>query len=198
MQSPIREQLRVNDRWHARQLTNNAARIFVPGPWAERRVVLTPETGTTWSAARIAEQSLDQDPQTGDWEAAASLEPGQWNSVATEGGEVAGAQLTASSVLHISSLEATVLSDRCLSVRVRLAGHEQQPSAPQQLLTLYFTLTSPDGSELGGMDVTIAPKSRGLSIEMPLPHSIAGIYRLKASLCCDETVIDNARITLDV
>lgn len=197
MQSPIREQLRINDRWHARQLSEKAARVFVPGPWANRRVVLTPHTGANWSAARIGEHALEQEPQGGSWKVDSALTPGEWNTVTAEDGALTGAQLTASSVLHISDLEATAVSDRCLSIRIKLAGHEQQVSAPADLLTIYFSLTDASGEQAGGLEVTIAPKSRGLSIEMPLSRKLSGTYRLKASLCNSVSVIDNARILVN-
>lgn len=157
-----------------------------------------------WSAAHIGERSLERDPETGNWQADNTLTAGQWNTVSAEDGEITGAKLTASSVLHISQLEVSCLLERGLSIRIQLAGHEQLPggTAPTglagRLLTLYFTLTTPSGEELGGMDVTIAPKTRGLSIEMPLPRSVSGTYRLKACLCSGETVIDNARITVNI
>jgi hypothetical protein len=102
-------------------------------------------------------------------------------------------QLGISHSLYIDSLQVTDASERSLSIAVRLSGDDE---GQLQLLHLVFTLTAVNGAQVGGMEVTIGRKTRGLTIEMPLPARLRGTYRLKASLCAGETVIDDARIDI--
>lgn len=167
--TPIREQVRLDNRWHARPLDQQSASVFVPAPWAEKQVAL----------------------KTGDGrQAHPQLEYGTWNAVATGDEPVNGARLVAGDALHISSLEASVASERSLSVRVRLS----EPGA----VNLFFSLTRANGKQVGWAEVTVGRKTGDLTVEVPLAEPLTGPHRLKASLSVNDHVIDNARIEVNV
>ncbi len=195
MDSPIREQIRLDDRWQSRPDGRQSSSVYVPAPWRDKRVVLKPAPGERWSAVTIEGQELSRPTADESWQADAALAPGQWNSVEVENGTIEGARLVASHPFHITALEATPLSEQRLSVRVRLDGPAEGPPG---LFTLLFTLSAADGRHIGGMDVTVGRKARDLTVEMVLPERIQGSYRLKASLCEEDAVIDNARIDLEI
>lgn len=195
MQSPIRGQIKAGDPWHSRPGDKYSADLFIPGSWSGQRIVLTPAEGETWSEARIGSQNLE--PADGDaWEAGTASEPGQWNTVSVKGGTIDGASLSASSHLRFASLHASTASERSLSVRIRLAGEasEREPG----LLTIVITLSALDGRQAGGVEVTIGRRTRDLTVDMPVTEPPAGPYRLKASLCAEERVLDNARTDLSL
>ncbi|MDF2629762.1 MAG: hypothetical protein K0R39_3593 [Symbiobacteriaceae bacterium] len=175
MQHPIREQIRLDGRWQARQIDENTVSVFVPGSWTDKRVLL----------------------RTGDGDAGVSvhLQPGQWNEVALPPGALAGARLAAGDDLRITRLQATAPGSRSLGIDVSLAG-EVTGDAPC-LLTLTFTLTAADGRRVGGMDLAVSNTNCNLSLEMPLTEPLTGPHRLKAALSCGERVADNARIDIN-
>jgi len=92
--------------------------------------------------------------------------------------------------LHIVTLEASVASERSLSVRVRLSE--------SGVVNLYFVLTAPNGRQVGSTEVTVGRKTRDLTVELPLAEPLSGVYRLKASLSVNDHVVDNARIEVNV
>jgi hypothetical protein len=195
LQSPIREQIRLDGRWQARPVEDHAVSVFVPGAWEEKRVVLEPAPGIAWADALAGGTSLPREPETGVYTAGPHLAPGQWNTVSLPDGDPAGGRLVASAHLHICCLEAAPASNRSLAVRVKLDGPEGGAAAQGAgLLSIVLTLTAPDGSLLGGTDLTIASRTRDLSVELPLPGTRSGAFRLKATLCADEQILDNARI----
>lgn len=206
--SPIREQIKLADRWHVCPVNEREASVFVPGPWGEKQVVLMAGNGEAPSAVRIENQDLERSQAEGIWQAGEHLNPGQWNHVAAADGNMAGARLVASNPLHISRLEATSASPHSLSVRVRLTdapvakapaeGGEAPCLRSAGLLTLFFTLMTPDGQQVAGMEITLGRRTRDLSVEMPCHSPLAGSYRLKAALCNEEYVIDNARVDVTV
>lgn len=172
MQNPIREQIRLDGRWQARQIDGTSVSVFVPGSWTEKNVLLKPADDSSATES-------ETDP---------GVEPGQWNTIEVAGG-LAGTKLQACNELHITALEATNAGRGCLSVRIRLTGTVADPC----LLSLAFSLTAADGRRVGGMDLVVGHKTRDLSVEMPLDASLTGPCRLKAVLCCGDQVVDNAR-----
>lgn len=207
LQSPIREQIKLDNQGQARPVDAASTSVYVPGPWKDRRVLLVPGVTETWSAARIDDTELPYDQEEQGWVATGRLDPREWNMVAAANGFVSGARLVASNQLHIASLEATP-ADRRLSVRVRLAtsepactdagGGESPCFLSAGLFTLFFTLTAADGRQVGGMEVTVGRRTRDLSVEVPLPAGLTGSHRLKAVLCADDAVLDNARTDLQL
>lgn len=99
----------------------------------------------------------------------------------------------------IIGLEATAASDRRLSIRVRLSGCEAAAAGGRSigLLSLLFTLATANGRQMGGMEVTIGPRTCDLSVEMSVPESVSVGCQLKACLCVGETVLDTEQITLE-
>lgn len=174
MQNPIREQIRLEGRWHTRRIDENSVSVFVPGSWADKQVIL-----------RAGEE--------GDWRAEPHLQPGQWNTVDLPSNAADGARLVASEDLHITRLQAGTVGSRSLGIRISLAGAVADPC----LLTLDFTLTAADGRRVGAMDVVVSSKNRDLSLEMPLTVPLTGPHRLKATLSCGERVVDNGRIDIN-
>jgi len=172
VQNPIREQIRLDGRWQARQIDDQSVSVFVPGSWTEKNVLLKPAG----------------DRSETETESAPAVQPGQWNTVEVAGG-LTGTKLEACNDLHITGLEATNAGRGCLSVRIRLTGTVAEPS----LLNIAFSLTAADGRRVGGMDLVVGHKTRDLTVEMPLDAGLAGPCRLKAALCCGDQVVDNAR-----
>ncbi len=81
-------------------------------------------------------------------------------------------------------------SGRSLSVRVRLS----EPG----VVNLFLSLTAPNGRQVVYAEVTVGRKTRDLTVEVPLAERLSGLHRLKASLCLNDHVIDNARIEVNV
>jgi hypothetical protein len=207
MQSPIREQVRLADRWQARQENATEASVFVPGPWGGKQVILVGGEGQALADVRVGGSEPEPGSEPNSWVANTNLTPGGWNQVKADG-DLSGARLEASNPLHIARLEATVASERSLSVRVRITDAVIAEAPPEGgeapcllsagLLSLFFTLTTPEGRQVSGMEVMLGRRTREISIEMPSPEPLSGSYRLKAALGTDEYVIDNARIDLVV
>jgi hypothetical protein len=159
-------------RWQTRPVDERAVSVFVPGSWRSKHIALQQASGR---------------------QADTQVQPGQWNTVETAG-DTAGARLVASHPLRITSLEASSANRRSLAVRVRLAGPDE---AGAGLLSIVLSLTDTGGQLVGGTELIIAAKTRDFSVELPLPAR-RGAYRLKASLCAGERVVDNARIDLSL
>lgn len=162
----------------------------MPAPWSEKRVVLHPAEGQNWSGASVEREHLQLDA-AGDW-VAESVQAGAWNNLAVEGGSTAGARLVASDQLYIQSLEASGISGRSFSVRVRLSAGAQGP------VTIIITLSAPDGVQVGGTEVMLGTRTRDLSVELPLSGARTGQYRLKATLMDGDRVVDNARTEVNL
>lgn len=206
VKNPVREQIRMADRWQVRRVSDREAEVFVPSPWREKQVVFRSGAGNRpWFGARVGGAALERQRDPGEWRVGDELHYGEWNSIAVENGQAESASLVASAPFHIRALEARLLSERSLSVRVDLSMSPELPASQGGeapclkslgLLSLYFTLSAEDGRQIGGMEVTVGRKTRSLTVEMPLLHPLAGRYRLKSTLCKDEQVLDNARIEL--
>jgi hypothetical protein len=171
--SPIREQIKLSDRWHAHRLSEHEAMVFIPGPWGGKQVVLINDSDTV-SEVQLA--------------------PGRWHQLTTADGDLAAIRLVASNPLHIVHLEATVVARDSLSVRVILS----ETVAAEPLLSLFVTLTAPDGPQLAGTAVPMERSARDLSVSLPCSRPLSGTYRLKVALCADKSVIDNARAEVTV
>jgi hypothetical protein len=171
--SPIREQIKLSDRWHAHRLSEHEAMVFIPGPWGGKQVVLINDSKTVSEV---------------------ELAPGRWHQLTTIDGDLSAIRLVASNPLHIVNLDATAASPTSLSVRVILS----ETAAAEPLLNLFVTLTAPDGAQLASRAVTIERSTRDLSVALPCSRPLSGTYRLKAALCADKSVIDNARAEVTV
>lgn len=190
MENPVREQIKLTDRWQARPLNDRTASVFVPGAWEGKTIVVEPSPDSSWLPA-LAE----------------GLVAGAWNIVTVpEGGTVADASLVAREQVHIADLQVRTVTPQMLSIRVRLAGG-MPPSttagggeAPclreTGLLTLCFTLTAADGRQAAGAEIAITPGTCDVQMDMPLLKSTAGAHRLKVALCAAENIVDNARLAL--
>lgn len=186
MERPLREQIRFNDRWHARSQATGSVEVFVPWPWHEKRVRLHADTGEPSSGVRINETELTRSEWSGEWEAGPAIRFGEWNRVELLANAVQGASLEAGEQIQIVALEATVASEHSLSVRVRLSHGD--------FVTLLFTLASSNGQQIGVQEVTVGRKTTDLTVEMPLRDALKpGTYRLKATLSVYDRVVDNAR-----
>lgn len=186
----MREQVRLDNRWQTRQVSAQRSDVFVPAPWAGKQVVLHPARGQAWTGANVKGEELHRS-ESGEW-MADPIEPGAWNVVRVEGGTLDGARLIATERVSISTLEASVASDRSLSVRLRLSDGAQGP------VTIVLTVTGPDGRQVGGTEVMLSRKTRELSVAIPLPTVRSGDYRLKATVSDGDHVVDNARIEVRI
>jgi hypothetical protein len=197
VQNPIREQIKLDGRWQARRIDDQSVSVFVPDSWTDKAIVLREGEGHPLEQPSVGGAALKSDLAEPGWRAEAHVVPGEWNTVSATG-DMTGARLEAGNDLHITSLEAVSANQRSLAVRVRLAGSSGEVSAEKTLclLSLEFTLTAPDGRQVGGMDLVVGNKTRDLSVEMPVPAALGGPHRLKATLCCNDRVVDNARIDL--
>ena len=191
MQHPMREVIRLDNPAQARLINANSASLFLPGSWAGKRVVLKPAPGVTWSGVQT--EAGEPVRVNGGWELSSALEPGRWQQVTVDGGPIAGAVLELRDPLHIAWLEAWYDPPETLSIRVRLA---KSPAATgrQGMITLLFTLTDERGERVGSQEVLVGPKTVELAVAMMITREPAGLCRLKASLCLDQQVIDDARI----
>lgn len=174
MQNPIREQIRLDGRWHTQRVDDSSVSVFVPGSWTDKQVVL-----------RAGAEE--------DWRPEPHLQPGQWNTVQLPSDTPDGARLVASDDLHITRLQAAAVGSRSLGIRISLAGAVAGPA----LLTLDFTLTATNGRQVGAVNVVVGNTTRDLSLEMPLAAPLTGPHRLKAALSCGDWVVDNARIEIN-
>ncbi len=186
----MREQIRLDSRWQTRNAAEGRVTVFVPAPWADKHVVLQPAQGQNWTGASLEGAPLQRNP-AGEWNAA-SVQPGAWNSVTVADGTADGARLVASDQLHISALDASVASDRSLSVRVRLSDGARGP------VIIVFTVSAHDGRQVGGTELLLSRKTREVSVEIPLPNIRAGHYRLKATVSDGDHVVDNARLDVKI
>jgi hypothetical protein len=193
LQSPVREQIRLDGRWRVRPASEHAVSVFVPGAWEEKRVLVEPELGAAWASVQAGETSLQPEPEGGAFVAGPHLTPGQWNTIALQDGAPIGGKLVATEQLYIAGLNAAPASNRSLAVRIRLGGDERS-ARNAGLLSIVLTLTAPTGKLVAGTDLTIAARTRDLSVELPLPGAKAGLLRLKATLCAGEQILDNARV----
>ncbi|HYF93825.1 MAG TPA: hypothetical protein VD969_16555 [Symbiobacteriaceae bacterium] len=193
MQNPIREQIKLDGRWQVRRIDAESVSVFVPGSWTEKDVILKPGVGHVAVEAAINGQPLVPENAEQGFRTDQQLSPGEWNTVRVAG-DLDGARLVARNDLHITALEAVGAVKNSLSVRIRLAGEIAGPC----LLSLDFSLTAADGCRVGGMEIVVGSKTRDLSVEMPLGASLTGPYRLKATLCCGERVVDNARVDIQL
>jgi hypothetical protein len=171
--SPIREQIKLTDLWHARRLSEHEAMVFIPGPWGGKQVVRISDSGAV---------------------SAVDLAPGRWHQLTATDGDLSAIRLVASNPLHIVHLDATVAAPNSLSVRVILS----ETAAAEPLLNLFVTLTAPDGTQVTGRAVPIERSTRDLSVALPCSQPLSGTYRLKVALCADKFVIDNARAEVTV
>ncbi|HYG56520.1 MAG TPA: hypothetical protein VD902_00430 [Symbiobacteriaceae bacterium] len=192
MESPIRDQIRLDGRWQTRPLGTRAVSVFVPGSWAEKKVVLKPAATRSWSAAEAGSAQLDYDAREQGWQAGPHLNVGEWNAVSTDG-DTSGGRLVASNPLHITALEARVANQRSVSVRIRINGEEDAG-----LLGIVLTLSSATGAHIGGTEITVTGKTRDLTVEVPVKGVRPGVCRLKATLSTSDRVVDNARIDLQL
>lgn len=199
MQNPIREQIKLDGRWQVRQVDERSVSVFVPGSWTDKSVVLREGEGHPLEAVTVDGEPLQPATAEGGWQTEPGLKPGEWNAVSTQG-ELTGATLVAGDDLHITDLTATPANRHSLSVRVRLSGSAGEAPGPKIacLLSLYFTLSAADGSQIGALDLVVGNKTRELSVEMPVQDARGGAFRLKATLCCGDRIVDNARIDLQL
>lgn len=193
MQHPMREVIKLDNPAQARLIDAHAASLFLPGAWAGRRVVLKPAPGVRWSAVQT--QAGETPRQNGAWELSHALEPGAWQRVTVAGGPIEGAVLEMSDPLHIARLEAWYDPPETLSIRVRL-GKSPTGAGREGLITLLFTLTDERGEQVGGQEVSVGPRTAELAVAMPISREPVGRCRLKAALCVDQQVLDDARIDL--
>jgi hypothetical protein len=195
LQNPIRDQIRMVDRWHVRPIDQQAASVFVPQSWLQKSVFLKSEKGESWTEARIGHTELaPQSGSSGTWLAGNVLQYGTWNNVEVRGGQLSGASLVAAATVHIAALEARAVSPRCLLVRVDLAV----PPDPDHSWRLFFTVTAESGHNVGRLDLAIGHGTQSVSLEIHLDQALRRSYRLKVILCRDEHIMDNARITRSV
>ena len=173
MQNPVREFIRLTGRWVSERRSGNAADVFVPGAWVGESLTVREASGEVRPVA-------------------VEVTPGEWNRVETNG-PVDGARLEAANPLQFTGLEVTPAGEKSLAARVRLS---EATGMPKALLTLVFTVTAPDGRQVGGQEVTVSTRTRDLSLEIPLSEPARGNYRLKVSLCMDDRVLDNARLEI--
>ncbi|MFZ5815651.1 MAG: hypothetical protein ACOY93_10175 [Bacillota bacterium] len=194
MQHPMREQIKLESPWQATLNGTDSASLFIPGSWSGRRLVLKPAPGVSWSSVRT--EAGEAVKAADGWQLTDLVEPGSWQTVWVEGGSIAGALVEASEPLHITRLEAWYDPPETLSMRVRLA---KSPSATGRkgLITLLFTLTDERGEQVGRQEVVVGAKTAELAVAMMLPRKPHGRCRLKAALCLDQQVIDDARIELE-
>ena len=190
MESPIRDQIRLDGRWQTRPLDARTVSVFVPGPWAEKKVVLTSDAASGWTAAEVGGVPLRQDTTEQGWSASPHLKVGHWNTVQTDG-HTAGGRLVASEPLHIVGLDAKSANQRSVSVRIRLEGGDEQG-----LIGIVITLSSAAGAHVGGNEMTVSGRTRDLTVEVPVKSYRPGAYRLKAALLAGDRVVDNARVDL--
>lgn len=181
----MRELIRFDNRWQAEPLSENRARVFVPGPWAGHRVVLTPGPGAEWSAAHVAGEAAVPDTDAEGWVAGEALRPGTWNQVEASG-SLDGGRMVASTGLYIRTLEADRASDRSIAVHIRLSL--------EGTVSLFFSLTTPDGRCVGAQEVQVSRRARALTVELHTDETLQGPYQLKAVLTAGERILDNARV----
>lgn len=175
MQNPVREVMRLDGRWVSRRRSRQSAEVFVPDAWAGARILLQQASG----------ESLAVDER---------IIPGGWNLVQTEG-PLAGARLAAAKALQLVAVDASVSGEKSLAVRVRLAESNSRPKA---LLTIVFTVTAPDGRQVGLQDATVSTRTRDITMDIPLAERARGQFRLKVTLSVDDQVLDNARVDLEL
>lgn len=192
MESPIRDQIRLDGLWQTRHQGSRAVSVFVPGSWADKKVLLKPASAGEWTAAQVGTTPLSPDRDEEGWLAGPHLKAGQWNTVQTDG-HTAGGRLVASEPIHMVGLEARVANQRSVSVRIRLDGGEEQG-----LLGIVITLSSAAGAHVGGAELTVTGRTRDLTVEVPVKSYRPGTYRLKATLSAGDRVVDNARLDLSL
>lgn len=191
MQHPMRDVIKLDNPAQARLIDPYAASLFLPGSWAGKRLVLKPAPGVTWSAVQTEAGGTVR--LNWEWELSHALEPGRWQRVTVAGGPIEGAVLELSDLLHIARLEAWYDPPETLSIRVRL-GKSPVAAGREGLITLLFTLTDERGEQVGSQEVSVGLKTAELAVAMPITREPVGLCRLKAALCLDQQVADDARI----
>lgn len=194
LQHPMREQIKLDSPAQAAVHDAHSASLFIPGGWSGRRLVLRPATGVAWSA--VTTQRGEAVRLNGDWDLTGALEPGAWQSLTVTGGPVEGAVLESSDPLSITRMEAWYDPPEALSIRVRL-GRSAAATGRQGLITLLFTLTDERGEQVGRQEVMVGPRVVELAVALLITREPHGRCRLKAALCLDQQVIDDARIEID-
>lgn len=191
----MREVLALDNPAHATLHDAQAASLFIPPSWTGRRMVLKPPPGVAWSAV----QTEGGEPvrlNGGDWDLSAALEPGRWQNLSVLGGPLAGAVLESSDPLYIARLEGWYDPPETLSIRARL-GKSPAAAGRQGMITLLFTLTDERGGLVGRQEVVVGPKTAELAVALVIAREPQGRCRLKAALCLDQQVIDDARIEIE-
>lgn len=194
MEHPMREQIKLDNPAQATLHDKHSASLFIPGSWAGRRIVLKPAPDVHWSEVRteVGEPvRLD-----GSWDLTTAVEPGRWQKLSVEGGPLAGAVVESSDPLHIARLEGWYDPPEAISIRCRL-GKSPAATGRNGLITLLFSLSDERGELVGRQEVVVGPKTAELAVALPITRKPHGRCHLKAALCLDQQVIDDARIALD-
>lgn len=185
----MRQLIRFDNRWQAEAQAENRVRVFVPAPWRGQRAVLQPARGQEWSEVQMGGEPLQPDENGEGWVGPQSIQLGTWNEVQVSG-TVEGGRMVASSGLFICTLEADLATERSLSIRTRLSM--------EGAVTLFFTLTDPDGRQVGAQEVQVSRRARALTVELHAKEELKGRHRLKAVLMIGDRILDNARIDIDL
>jgi len=172
METPIRDQIRLDNPWQSQRTSPHGRRVFVPAPWAGTKIHLIPRKGS----------QLSQPFQ--------AFEFGTWNSLEGEGA-LDGARLVASLPLHIERVEWTTSSNRQLTVQTDLKGAYR--------CSLHVTLSATNGQLVASVHQPVTGRADRVRIELDLPAPlVAGAYRLKVVLAAGDQIMDNARVDLSV
>lgn len=195
VQHPMREVIALDNPAQATVHDSHSASLFIPGSWTGRRMLLKPPPGVDWSAVQT-EMGKPVRLSGGAWELTAALEPGRWQRLSVQGGPLAGALLESSDPLCIARLEGWYDPPETISIRVRLA---KSPAATgrQGEITLLFTLTDERGVQVGRQEVAVGPKTVELAVALVIARAPQGRCRLKAALCLDQQVVDDARVEVE-
>ncbi len=191
MQHPMREAIQLSNSAQATIHDEQSAALFVSGAWTGKRLLLRPVPGVTWQEVRTESGAAPR--HNGAWDLTGLLETGGWQELLVQGGPIAGAVLEASDPLAIDRLEASYDPPETLSIRCRLA---KSPAAVgrEGLFSLFFSLTDERGRQIGRQEVFVGPRTAELAVAMALTREPRGRCQLKASLCLDQQVIDDARL----
>lgn len=191
MQHPMREMIHLDNPEHATIQDQHSAILFVSGAWSGKRLLLHAAAGVSWSEVRTRAGSA---PRLGEsWDLTGLLEPGGWQELLVRGGPIAGAMLEAADPLSIDRLEAWYDPPETLSIRCRLSK-SPAGAGREGLFALLFTLTDERGRQVGRQEVFVGARTAELAVAMELAREPQGRCALKASLCLDQQVIDDARI----
>lgn len=168
METPIRDQIRLDNLWQSQRISPQSRSVFIPSPWEGSEIHLIPRKGV-----RRSEQPL---PFTF----------GTWNRL--EGNaSLDGARLVASPPLHIKRVDSRRISTGLLSVQVDLSR--------AQICVLHATLSEPNGHQVAGARMEAREPADHLSADLDLPvRLVPGSYRLKVVMTVREQIMDNARV----